>query len=158
LKKLLILLCCFSILSCFGDDDGILDGDLITAIISEDQIFTTSGGSVDYEFTEGDNGGMSQAFISSFVFSEQFSMNLFLPSDLQNNLVITDFQSNSFLYSTDIDNVRVAYRLDTSANNRLEILRVNKNSIEGRFEITMVNAMNSTDTIDFKEGYFYCYD
>lgn len=155
--SLFFLLLC----SCGDPDDEVLDGDLITAITGPDQIYSTAGERVNYEYNPvNSTSGSAAASVSAFTENSNFSMRIVV-NDV-NRLDLVDFNASPSMVDIryqifDMSGNR-DYVVDLTAVNSIEIFEMDKNRIEGVFEVRLVNSNDPTDMIQFNEGYFYVYD
>lgn len=156
-----LILISIILVSCGDPDDNILDGDLITAITGVDSIFTSSSGSVDYEFT-GPTEGFGDSTARIFAASEDdiLIMNFRFNevSDLTNIGFNNQAKSVSIEYLTYDGTNSKEYVIDQTAINKMNLFFIDKESTEGVFEFTMVNIEDANDIIQFKEGYLYVFD
>lgn len=167
MKLFHILILALMVISCGDPDDSILDGDLVTAIIGPDEVYNSATGGVDFSYSVAGEG----AFVSgegSIVSnagwwgngnsSLTFDFNVRNPSEVSEVSFLPGASNVQAIYQVFTDNETKIYEVDSSLPYHFEFLDLRKNTCEGIFEFTMRNLVDPSDTVQFKEGYFYVYD
>ena len=149
-------------ISCLGDDDGILDGDLITAITGDDRIYSSSGSYVNMETTIEESGyGTAEIYAGFYRDDLRISLSIRSPETISEFSSTTNFTSGNeaiINYTLYRDGPASNFVVDASAPFFFSLNTFTKNEIIGNFEFTLVNEDDPLDKITFKEGYLYVYD
>lgn len=162
MNRILLIAVSLLLCSCLGDDDGFLDGDLITAITGLDSIYTTSGAYVNMETNLEESGAGTAEIIAGFDRDDlRISLSVREPLDLSVFESVTTFDwDNEVIINYQVyDDFQIKeYIVDNRELFLFSLETFTKNEVIGNFEFTLVNIDDPLDTITFKEGYLYVFD